>query len=75
MPFGLWARMGGGNQMLDGGPEVLRVIAMATNFGTKIALCERQRLGNWLWRGFEWSADFGHLLSFTLRVDTAVVCA
>jgi len=30
--------------MLDGGPEVLRNVAMATNFGIKIAinwLCER----------------------------------
>ena len=24
--------------MLDGGPEVLRNVAMATNFGTKIAI-------------------------------------
>ena len=34
--------------------EGLRNVAMATNFGTKIAitaLCERQRLGYWLWRG------------------------
>jgi len=29
------------NQVLDGGPEVLRAVAMATNFGTKIAI-------NWL---------------------------
>ena len=32
------ARMDRGNHVLDGGPEVLRVVAMATNFGTKIAI-------------------------------------
>jgi len=41
MPFGLWARMVHGNHVLDGGPEVLRDVAMATNFGAKIAI-------NWL---------------------------
>jgi len=41
MPFGLWARMGRRNHVLDGGPWMLRDIAMATNFGTKIAI-------NWL---------------------------
>jgi len=44
MPFGLWARMGRNNHMLDGGPEVLTNVAKATNFGTKIAinwLCEQ----------------------------------
>jgi len=29
---GLWARMGRRNHMLDGGPEVLRDVAMATIF-------------------------------------------
>ena len=38
MPFGLWARMGPSNHVLDGGPEVLRDVAMTTNFGTKIAI-------------------------------------
>jgi len=38
MPFGLWARMGPRNYMLDESPEVLRNVAMATNFGIKIAL-------------------------------------
>ena len=33
MPFGLWARMGRRNHMLDGGPVVLRDVAMATIFG------------------------------------------
>ena len=58
MPYGLWARMGHRDH---GGLEVLRDIAMATNFGTKIAI-------NWLcvndsdWAigyggEFEWSAD------------------
>jgi len=41
MLFGLWAWMGHTNHVLDGGPEVLRDVAMATNFGTKIAI-------NWL---------------------------
>ena len=38
MRFGLWALMGPRNPVLDGGPEVLRDVAMATNFGTKIAI-------------------------------------
>jgi len=41
MPFGLSAWMGRSNHVLDGGPEVLRDVAMATNFGTKTAI-------NWL---------------------------
>ena len=42
MPFELWAMMGRRNHVLDGGPEVLRDVAMATNFGSKIAI-------NWLY--------------------------
>ena len=38
MPFVLWARMGARNHVLDGGPLVLRDIATATNFGTKMAI-------------------------------------
>ena len=38
MPFGLWARMGPRNHVFDGSPKVLRDVAMATNFGTKIAI-------------------------------------
>ena len=38
MVFGLWARMGRRDQALDGGPEMLRDIAMATNFGTQFAI-------------------------------------
>jgi len=38
MTFGLWARAGPRNHVLDGGPDVLRDVAMATNFGTKIAI-------------------------------------
>jgi len=38
MPFRLWARMGPRNHVLHGGPEVLRHVAMVTNFGTKIAI-------------------------------------
>jgi len=61
MAFGLWARVGPRNHGLDGGPAVLRNVAMATNFGISIAI-------NWLCvddneyaigygGGFEWSAD------------------
>ena len=32
MPFGFWARMGQRNHVLDGGPQVLRDVPMATNF-------------------------------------------
>jgi len=32
MAFGLWAQMGPRNHVLDRGPQVLRDIAMATNF-------------------------------------------
>jgi len=38
MLFGLWARMGRRNHVLDGGPQVLRDFAMATNFVAKIAI-------------------------------------
>jgi len=31
IPFGLWARMGARNHVLDGSPHVLRDVAMATN--------------------------------------------
>jgi len=32
MSFGLWVRMGPRNHVLDEGPQVLRDVAMATNF-------------------------------------------
>ena len=38
MPLGLWAQMGPRNHVLDGGPAVLRDIAMATNSGTLFAI-------------------------------------
>jgi len=38
MPFGLFSRMGPRNHVLDGSPQVLRDVAMATNYGTKIAI-------------------------------------
>ena len=38
MPFGLWARMGRRNHVLVGGPEMLRDVAMTTNFGTQFAI-------------------------------------
>ena len=34
--FGLWARMGRRNRVLDEDLEVLRDVAMATNFGQKL---------------------------------------
>jgi len=38
MPFRLWARMGPRYHVLEGSPQVLRDVAMVTNFGTKIAI-------------------------------------
>jgi len=38
MLFGLCARMDCRNHLLDGGPEVLRDVAMATNFGTQFVI-------------------------------------
>jgi len=38
MPFGFWARMCHRNHVLDGGPEVLMDVAIATNFGTQFAI-------------------------------------
>jgi len=38
MPFGLQAWMDPGNHVLDGGPAVLRDIAMETNFGRQFAI-------------------------------------
>ena len=38
MLFGMWARIGPRNHVLDGSTEVLRDIAIATNFGTQSAI-------------------------------------
>ena len=38
MPFWLWARMGRRNRALDWGPEVLRDVAVSTNFGMQFAI-------------------------------------
>jgi len=38
IPFRLWARMDRRNHVLDGGPEVLRDVAIATNFGTQFSI-------------------------------------
>jgi len=38
MPFGLWARMGRSNHVLDGGLAVLRDVAMATNLVTQFVI-------------------------------------
>jgi len=44
MPFELWARMGSMNHVLDGGPQVLRNVATATNFFTARAMLALQAL-------------------------------
>ena len=36
--FGLWIRTGPRNHVLDGGPAVLREVAMATNFGLQFVI-------------------------------------
>jgi len=38
MPFGLWARIGPRNYVLDGDSAARRGVAMATNFGTQFAI-------------------------------------
>ena len=38
MPLGLWARMGPRNHVLDGSPQVLRDVALATNCETQFAI-------------------------------------
>jgi len=38
MPFGLRTRVGPRNHALDGGPDVLRGVAVTTNFGTQFAI-------------------------------------
>jgi len=40
MPFGLWARMGPRNHVLDGSADLLRDVAMATNFRTQFAITD-----------------------------------
>jgi len=43
MPFGLWAWTGPRNHVLDGNPELLRDVAMATNFGMQFAITGFER--------------------------------
>jgi len=38
IPFGLWTRMGPRNHLLDGSLQVLRDVAMATDFWTQFAI-------------------------------------
>jgi len=38
IPFGLWAQMSPRNNVLDGSLQVVRDIAMATNFGMQFAI-------------------------------------
>jgi len=46
MPFGLWTPMGPRNHVLHGSPQVLRDVAMATSFWTKIDInCSRPGAG------------------------------
>jgi len=49
MPFGLWARIGLRNHVLDGSPEVLRVVAMATFFCFLYMGCKLAPLGEYDW--------------------------
>jgi len=46
VPFRLWARMILRNHVLDGGPEVLRDVAMATIFGFLYMGCTLRHLAN-----------------------------
>ena len=49
-----------GSDVLDGSPQVLRDVAMAINFGTKIAINGFVRTiatKQLVMEGFEWSAD------------------
>jgi len=64
MLFGLRTRVGPGNHVLDGGPKMLRDVAMATNFGTKMAmLCENDSKYAVGYGRIEWSANRLQILS------------
>jgi len=61
MPFGLWTWVGPENHVLDGSSQVMRDVAMATSFWTKIAMtgfvrtiATRQLA---MEGAFEWSTD------------------
>jgi len=57
--------------VLDGGREMLRDVATATNCRTKTAINWPMRtiaIGNWLWRGFGCSADRMQILPDTLHL-------
>ena len=58
MPFGLWTQMGRRNHVLDGGPAVLRDVAMATNFGMQFAIS-----------GFE-GYNFGCMTASNMQFDS-----
>jgi len=71
IPFRLWARMDPRNRVLDGGPEMLRDISMATNFGTQFAItgfvwmiATRQLVVEGVWV-VAWSANKMHILPIT----------
>jgi len=49
MPFGLWARMGPKNHVLDEGPQVLRDVAMATVFVFLYMECTLAPPGEYDW--------------------------
>ena len=60
--FGLWARMGPRNHLLDGSPQVLRDVAMTTNFGTLFAIT-----GFWLSVGY----NFGCMIAGDTLFDSS----
>jgi len=61
MPFDFSARIDPRNDVLAGRPEVLRDVAMATNFRTQFAIT-----GFWLSMGY----NFGYLLASDTLFDS-----
>jgi len=60
MPFAFWARMSPRNHLLDGSLQVLRGVAMATNFWTQFAIT-----------GFV-GYNFGCMIASDTRFDSRV---
>ena len=58
MPFGLWTRIGPDNHVLDGNPQLLRDVAMATNF--------------WLSMGYNYGCVIASDTLFDFRVGFGV---
>jgi len=59
MLFGLWARMGCKNHVLDGGLAVLRDVAMATNFVMQFVIT-----------GFVGYNNFGCMIASDMQFDS-----